>query len=159
MTNLKKIAVLGSMILAIGATSITVFAASGYNTPADAVAGLSGRTVESVIAEKIDSGKTYGKIAIEEDVSIEFKNEMLNMKKNVLAERVQAGTMTQAEADEVLKALEERQLDCDGTGSGEVGQKFGAGFGRKDGIGQGQSKGLGNGQRNGQGGARRGQNN
>ena len=159
MTNLKKIAVLGSMILAIGATSITAFAASDYTTPANAVAGLSGRTVESVIAEKIDSEKTYGKIAIEEGVSIEFKNEMLNMKKDILAEKVKAGTMTQAEADEVIKALEENQLDCDGTGSGEVGQKFGAGFGRKDGNGQGQSKGLGNGQRNGQGIARRGQNN
>ena len=159
MTNLKKIAVLGSMILAIGATSITAFAASDYTTPANAVAGLSGRTVESVIAEKIDSEKTYGKIAIEENVSVEFRNEMINMKKNVLAEKVKAGTITQAEADEVLKALDEKQLDCDGTGSGEVGKNLGAGFGSKDGNGQGQSKALGNGQRNGQGGARRGQNN
>lgn len=144
MLKFKKTIILGAMVLTIGATSLTVFAASKYKTPAEAAAGLTGKTVESVIKEKADTGKTYGTIAKEAGKLTEFKNETLEMKKDILAERVKDGKITQERADEIITALKENQADCDGTGTGRTGQKMGAGFGGNGGgNGGGMGKGLG----------------
>lgn len=146
MTKLKKLVTIGAMVLAIGATSITAFAASAYDSPAEAVSGLTGKTVESVIAERMETKKTYGTIANEAGKLEEFKSEILEIKKAVLAERVKAGTLTQEKADEIIAALEQNQVNCDGTGLGSarMGQKLGAGFGRMNGRGQGRGMGMGN---------------
>jgi len=151
MTKLKTFTALGAIVLAVSAISFTAFAASTYNTPAQAVAGLTGKTEESVIAQKAETGETYGTIASEAGKLEEFKNEMLEIKKDTLAERVAAGTMTQAQADEVLANLTENQATCDGTGSERIGQKSGAGFGMMNGQGQGGGMGQGRGQGNGSG--------
>lgn len=140
MTNLKKIVSLGLIVLTIGATSLTAYAASTYNTPAEAVAGLTGKTVESVIAERSETGKTYGTIANEAGKLTEYKAEILEIKKDSLAERVAAGTLTQERADEIIKAIEENQATCDGTGTAKVGQKQGARFGGMNGNGQGKGQ-------------------
>lgn len=148
MKNFKKIHTLGAIILAIGATSVTAFAASAYRTPADAVAGLTGKSVESVITEKQESNKTYGTMAAEAGKLEEFKAESIEMKKEHLKAKVAAGTMTQEEADAIIKAIEENQEDCDGTGSKGIGQNKGARFGshgKGRGLGQGQGKGQGRG--------------
>lgn len=147
MTKLKKVLAIGTMVLTVSATSLTAFAASKYNTPAEAVAGLTGKTVESVIAERSETGKTYGTIANEAGKLIEFKAEILEIKKDALAEKVAAGTMTQEKADEIIAALEENQINCDGTGAAKIGQKLGVGFGGMNGQGKGQS-GMGRGQGN-----------
>ena len=86
MTNLKKIVSLGLIVLTVGATSLTAYAASTYNTPAEAVAGLTGKTVESVIAERSETGKTYGTIANEAGKLTEYKAEILEIKKDTLTE-------------------------------------------------------------------------
>lgn len=144
MLKFKKTIILGAMVLTIGATSLTAFAASKYNTPAEAAAGLTGKTVESVIEEKTETGKTYGTIAKEAGKLTEFKNEILEMKKDILDEKVKNGIITQERADEIITALKENQANCDGTGSARVGQKMGAGFGGNGGgMGRGQGKGLG----------------
>jgi len=145
MTKLKKITAIGAMVLVIGATSLTAFAASKYNTPAEAAAGLTGKTVESVINERSETGKTYGTIANDAGKLTEFKNEVLQIKKDALAEKVAAGTMTQERADQIITAIEENQANCDGTGSARIGQKMGAGFGGMNGRGQGNGQGRGQG--------------
>ncbi|MHB1485752.1 MAG: DUF2680 domain-containing protein [Saccharofermentanales bacterium] len=147
MKKFKTLTAIGATVLAISAISFTAFAASTYSSPAQAVAGLTGRTEESVIAQKTESGDTYGTIAKEAGKLEEFKDEMLEIKKDALAERVKAGTMTQEQADLILKNIEENQATCDGTGSARIGQKSGAGFGRMN--GQGQGAGTGRGQGNG----------
>ncbi|MDF2595501.1 MAG: hypothetical protein K0R69_1842 [Clostridia bacterium] len=129
MTRLRKTINLGVMTLAIGVVSITAFAASNYNTPAEVVAGLTGKTVESVIAEKSETGETYGSIASKNGKLTEFKAKMIENKKNALAERVTSGTITQEKADEMIAALEENQQGCDGTGANRIGQIQGASFG------------------------------
>jgi len=149
MTKLRKFATLGTMALIIGATSLVALAASAYNTPAEAVAGLTGKSVESIIAEKAETGKTYGTIAKEAGKLEEFKAENLEMKKDILSQKVAAGTMTQEKADEIIAALQENQANCDGTGSAKIGKGQGAGFGKMSGQGKGQGQG--------QGGAGRGQ--
>lgn len=157
MKNLKKIAIIGLIVLAIGAVSITAFAASKYNTPAEAVAGITGRTVESVTGERAESDKTYGSIASDAGKLDEFKAEMLEMKKDRLAELVKEGKITKEKADEIIAAIEKNMENCDGTGSGMVGRKMGAKFGSQgnclgngcgnsgNGIGRGQGRGMGRG--------------
>lgn len=162
MKNFKKVLAIGTMVLTIGATSAAALAASSYNTPAEAVAGLTGRTVDSVAAERADSGNTYGTIASEAGVLDQFKAEILEMKKDRLNARVEAGTMTQERADAIIKAIEENQATCDGTGGARIGQAMGAGFGAGNGTGlgngSGQRLGAGNGAGQGLGtGAGRGQ--
>lgn len=138
MTKLRRFVALGTMVLAIGATSIVTLAASAYNTPAEAVAGLTGKSVESIIAEKAETGKTYGTIAKEAGKLEEFKAENLEMKKMILSKKVAAGAITQGKANEVIAALEKNQANCDGTGSTRIGKAQGVGFGRMNGNGQGQ---------------------
>ncbi len=144
MKKIKNLALVGAMVLAVGATTVTAFAASNYATPAEITAELTGRTIEDVRAERLESGNTYGKMAIDAGKSNEFKSQMLENKKAVLRERVTEGRLTQEEADEILAALEENQTTCDETGSSETGKTLGAGFGGM--MHNGQGKGLGNGQ-------------
>jgi len=148
MTKFKKIVTLSAMVLMVGVTSLTAFAASQYNTTAEAVAGLTGKTVESVIAERSETGKTYGDIADEAGKLTEFKAESIEIKRDALAERVAAGTMTQEKADEIIAVIEKNQIDCDGTGSARIGQKLGAGFGGTNGQGGGNGQGRGRGMGN-----------
>ncbi|WP_019227869.1 DUF2680 domain-containing protein [Sedimentibacter sp. B4] len=152
MTNLKKLAVLGAVVMAIGTTTVTAFAAANFATPAELAAAVTGNTVEEVTEEKLQSGKTYGEIAKDYDSLEEFQSAMLENKIAILQERVEAGTMTQEEADAIIKAIEENQAVCDGTGQARVGQQFGAGFGGMMGNGNAQGRGLGNGLGRGQGG-------
>ena len=141
MKNYKKIAAIGALVFTVAITSLTAFAASAYHSPAEAVAGLTGQTTESVIAQKAETGKTYGTLANEAGVLDQYKTEVLEMKKDILAEKVAAGTMTQEQADEIIAALEENQAVCDGTGSAGIGRQFGAGFGGMNGSGQGRGQG------------------
>ena len=136
MKNFRKVSVIAAIVLVIGATSVTGFAASTYQTPAEAVAGLTGKTVENVIAERQETNKTYGKIAADAGKLNEFKIEKLEMKKDNLNAQVTAGNITQEKADTIVKAIEEQQMNCDGICSEKIGQKEGARFG-SNGLGKG----------------------
>lgn len=136
----KKILTVCVAVAAIAATSVTAFAASAYSTPAEVVAGITGRTEESIVSERQESGKAYGTIAAEAGKLSEFQAEMLELRKENLAAQVAAGTITQARADEILKTIEENQAVCDGTGTARIGQATGAGFG-SSGVGQGLGRG------------------
>lgn len=82
---------------------------------------------------------------------------MLEAKKAILAARVKAGTMTQAQADTIIKAIQTNQLTCDGTGNAKIGQSVNAQFGsggqgqgvnggnRGQGMGRGMGRGMGQG--------------
>lgn len=143
MTNLKKLTVLGAVVLTIGATSVTAYAVSAL-TPAEVAANVTGKTVEEVTAEKFQNGITYGGVAKNYDSLEEFQAAMLENKIAILNERVAEGTMTQEEADEIIEAIKENQAVCDGTGEARIGQSFGAAFGGMMGNVQGQGLGLGN---------------
>ena len=118
MTKFKKIFALTAMVLTISAGSLSVYAASTYNTPAEAVAGLTGRTLESVTTEKSEIGSSYGTIASEAGVLTEFKTEMFEIKKDQLAEQVANGKITQSEADAIVATWQQNQADCTGNGNG-----------------------------------------
>ncbi|WP_296897479.1 DUF2680 domain-containing protein [uncultured Megamonas sp.] len=136
MKNLKKIIITGLLALTVATTA---FAASAYNSPAEIVAGLTGRSVESVIDERHDTGKSFGTIAKEAGKLDEFKTEVLELRKDQLAARVADGRLTQEQADRILASIEERQALCDGDG-------YGCGY-----YGNGNGNGNGDGWRNGGG--------
>ena len=133
MKNFKRIAVIGAILMALGVTSIAALAVSGYSKPAEIVSGLTGKPIESVIAEKTESGKTYGAIANEANKLDEFKAQMLAKKVEILKEKVSNGTMTQERADAIVAALEANQANCDGTCTGGSGAKMGTGNGCRNG--------------------------
>ena len=153
MKKFHKWIVVGMVVLALGATSAIALAASPYDTPAEAVAGITGRTEDSVREERVETGKTYGAIAFEAGKQEEFQAAMNEIREEALATKVEEGQLTQDEADAVLARIQERQAECDGTGSGQQNHEnlglFGQGGqceGVCDGTGQGgQRKGQGNG--------------
>ncbi len=122
----KKLFLISAAVLA--ATSLTAFAAA-YATPAEAVAALTGRTVDSVVEERTETNKTYGEIAAEAGVLDSYRDEVLEIKKERLDELVTDGTITQERADEILAAMETAQETCDGTGGRQIGKTYGVGFG------------------------------
>lgn len=140
MNRIKKIMIAGVVMLTIGVTSVTAFAASDYKTPAELVAGLTGKTVESVMTERQETSKTCGTIAAEAGKLDEFKKENMDMKKENLKQQVAEKKMTQEKANSVIEAMENNQEKCDGSGTAKIGQKEGASFG-SNGLGQGKSNG------------------
>lgn len=140
MKNMKK------MIAVIAVAGVLGTAGAAYaatiKTPADIAAALTGKTVEAVTEERA-SGKTYGTIADDAGKLDEFKAQMLEQKKAILDQKVKDGTLTQAQADEIYNSIKERQATCDGTGSGMIGRRNGAGFGKSSGTGTGRGRGMG----------------
>jgi hypothetical protein len=153
MKGIKKVIALGTMVLTMGAASGAAFAATSYNSPAEAAAALTGKTKASIISERVQSGNTYGKIASEAGVLNEFKSEMLEIRKNKLNTRVQNQTMTQEQADAIIKSIEANQADCDGTHTARIGNAMAAQFGAGSamGKGNGEAQGLAAGARDGKG--------
>ncbi|MGL5087675.1 MAG: DUF2680 domain-containing protein [Clostridium sp.] len=145
MINLKKTMILSAMVLTIGGASVTTFAASNYKTPAEAVAALTSRTVESVTSQKTETGKSYGSIAKEAGVLPEFKAENLEIKKDKINAKVASGKITQEEADALIAKITEKQANCDGTGTEKIGKSNGLGLGSGSGAknGHGQKNGTG----------------
>ena len=144
MKTWKKSTAIGLMVMAISATGVTAFGATQYGTPAETVAAITGRTVESVVTERNETGKTYGVIASEAGKLEEFKVENLPAKKEFLATQVANGSITQEKADAIIAAIEENQISCDGTGSEGIGKENGAKFGSNGrGMGNGSGKGQG----------------
>ncbi|WP_066494813.1 DUF2680 domain-containing protein [Abyssisolibacter fermentans] len=140
-------------VLVIGATTVL---ATSFSTPAEIVGNLTGKTSEEVYEQHIDENKTFGQIAAEEDKLDEFKDQMLENKKAIIEKRVEDGALTQEQADQITKKLEEQIANCDGNGTpSRIGCEYGVGFGRGlNGNGQGQGKGNGIGRGNGKGAGR-----
>ena len=150
MKNVRNIVAAGALTLAMGVTSMTVFAAAKYDTPQDALAGITGKSVEEITEMKVEN-KTYGTIAAEAGKLDEFKAELFEQKKEALQERVTEGKIAQEDADALLERVQEHQALCDGEGNPGEGMMEGAGLqfgnGPKDGNGNGE--GLQNGEGNG----------
>lgn len=156
MKRLFRLAAIGTLALSVGVLGLGSFADSAFKTPAEAVASLTGQSVESVITKRAETGKTYGTIAQDAGKLEEFKKEMLALKKANLDAQVKAGRLTQAQADAIMKAIEENQATCDGTGGARNGQRMGAKFGSNGaglgnggfGCGMGGGRGFGSGLNN-----------
>jgi len=131
----KKLIILSAAAVLLLATSATVFAATSGDSPAEIFARLTNRSTDSVIEQRAQTQQRYGEMAEGAGISQQFKEETTELMQTRLKERVQAGTMTQAQADEVLQRIQENQENCDGdcdnaTGTQGIGGiRFGSGAG------------------------------
>ena len=138
--NIKKVI---AITLAVGVISaMGVVYAATTKTPAEITAGLTGKTVTELNAQR-SGGKTYGAIAKDAGVLDEFKLQMLEQRKVALDQRVKDGTMTQAQADTILSNIKNNQTICDGTGSMRANGQSGGCTGSGDGASQGCGMGSG----------------
>lgn len=145
MENFKKLIAAATIVGILGIVGVASASyATGATTPASIVAGLTGKSVEEVTAQRA-AGKTYGTIANEAGKLAEFKAQTLEQKKIILDQRVKDGNLTQAQADQIYNSIKTNQATCDGTGSAGIGKSNGVGFE------QGMGRGRGAGQRNGGG--------
>ncbi|HEX3032500.1 MAG TPA: DUF2680 domain-containing protein, partial [Bacillota bacterium] len=110
-------------------------------TPAQIAASLTGKTLAAVNEERA-GGKAYGTIAKEAGKLTEFQAQVLEQKKAILDERVKAGSITQAQADQIYAAIKNNQATCAGSGAG-IGRGCGTGFGQGSCGGMGIGRGLG----------------
>ncbi|HVI39178.1 MAG TPA: hypothetical protein VM577_00835 [Anaerovoracaceae bacterium] len=62
------------------------------------------------MAERSETGKTYGTIANDAGKLEEYQTEMLQIKKDVLAEKVAAGLITQERVEGIAAAVENNQI-------------------------------------------------
>lgn len=131
MLKMKKLLAMSTAVLILGVSSSSAFALSDYGSPAEAVAGITGKTLEEVTQERTDTQKPYGNIAKDAGKLDEFKAEMLEIKKERLNQLVADEKITKEKADEITAKITENQANCDGTGDGaKIGQKNGLGFGK-----------------------------
>ena len=133
-------------ILVIG-MSTAAFAAADYQTPAEIVAGLTGKTIDEVRADR-QAGTSYGAQAAKADKLDEFQTERVALCEQNLDQAVVDGKLTQTEADKLLAEMTDRMENCDGTGTGlgqAPGNGIGAGQGICNGTGDGSGRGAGNG--------------
>lgn len=143
MKKFKKAIIIGAIVLGVGASSSTVLAASAYNNPVEALSGITGKTVESVLTEQYETGKSLGVMANEAGKLDEFQKELLEIRKDVLAQRVEAGNLTQQQADQMITSMEGNQAYCYGDGYGGGRGMMGAGYDGRLGHGRGGCGGFG----------------
>lgn len=126
----RKATVVILVVLALLATSFTAFAYT-VSSPAEILAGLTGKSVEEVTDERYETGLTYGQMAYDEGLWEEYNEKMLESKKAYLDEKVKDGTITQEQADEIYENMLLRQENCaaNGTGGGCGGGMMGFGGG------------------------------
>lgn len=141
MKNLRKTMTAITFVAALSVTSITAFAAT-YGSPAEAAAGLTGKSLETVLSEHWN-GTSYGSMAEEAGKLEEFKTAVYELHEERLKQDVADGRISQEDADEILERIKERQADCDGTGTRDGSFRRGGGMGRGRGNGNGIGRGQG----------------
>lgn len=141
----RKATVVILVVLALLATSFTAFAYT-VSSPAEILAGLTGKSVEEVTDERYETGLSYGQMAYDEGLWEEYNDKMLESKKAYLDEKVKDGTITQEQADDIYENMLLRQEYCaaNGTGGGFGGcgggmMGFGGGRGCGGGFGGGRN--------------------
>jgi len=143
MKKIRNIVAASALTLAMGVTSLTVFAAAKYDSPQEALAGITGKTIEEITEERFDEDKTYGEIAAEAGKLDEYKEELFEQKKEIIEERVAEGSLSRENADEILDRIEDNQATCFGDGERGSGMMGGFGFRFGNGSGGGRGNGFG----------------
>ncbi len=104
MKNLKKLIVCGTAAAVLSLSAMSVFAqpSDTPDNPAQITAEVTGRSVESIIEERKDTGKSFAQIADEAGKLDEFKADMIELRKARLDEAVAEGRISQQRADAIL---------------------------------------------------------
>ncbi|HBL85255.1 MAG: hypothetical protein A2Y17_03410 [Clostridiales bacterium GWF2_38_85] len=130
MKKFRKPLIVLAAVAVLGAISITSIAAGVFGNPAQILADLTSQSADSVEQAKLETGETYGQMAIDAGVFEEFKSALLEERKADIAERVAEGTLTQEQADAIIARIEDRVANCDGTILGRMGNRNALGLGQ-----------------------------
>lgn len=133
---MKNEIIIGVLVVGSLGLGVTTVSALTGQSKAEKLAELTGKSVSEITSERYDNDKTYGEIANENGVLEEFKAYNYEHKKSIVEEKVNNGLLTEEEAKDILKQIEERQANCDGTGN-ENHNGLGLGNGHGQGSGQG----------------------
>jgi hypothetical protein len=136
-------------ITALVLTTAAVALASELKSPVEILSEVSGYPVGD-IQEQRQQGQTYGEMAEDYGKLEEFRQQMIEQKKAILEKRVQEGSLTKEQADEIEKRLGtscnvegDKRLCSQGLGAG-FGMGYGAGrTSQQKGYGQGRQMGFG----------------
>lgn len=140
MKTFKKSLLMGALLTAVAAS--TAFAATSQTTPAEILAGLTGKTTQNIWQERRESGKSFGTMASESGVLGKFQTENREARQARLNEHVAEGRFTKEEAAKIMADFDKRQADCskgDCTSQGKRG-----GMGKNQGLHNNVAKGQGN---------------
>lgn len=97
------------LFFAVEIGSVSVNAAVINKTPASIVAELTGKTLDEVVQESMETGKSYARIAKDNGKLSEYKKEYLKLQESILQDDVTKGYITQAEADTILAEIKASQ--------------------------------------------------
>jgi hypothetical protein len=140
----KTLIAIGIIVIMVVSLTTVAFAAGVLKTPAEIIAGLTGKSVEEVTKARQD-GNSYGEQAQAAGKLEEFQAARLEQYKLRLDQAVKDQKLTQAEADKLYENMKLRLENCDGSCDS---QGSGMGRGLRDGTGSGFGQG---GMRNGRG--------
>ena len=135
---MKKTILTASLLVGILAFSGIAYADT--MTPAQKLSDLTGKSVETLYAEKGD--RRFGAMAAEAGYLEQFKAGMLENKKAMIATRVESGRLTQERADAITQAMLDKQAICDGTGYLGEAPQYGIGYGSQKELSKQLSKGF-----------------
>ena len=121
MKNSKKIAVV-VLVVVILTTSVPVFAAD-FKRPVEIVSELTDQSVECLREQRL-GGEVYGEIAEKYGVRNAFIEQVLEIKKAFLDEKIENDDLTQEEADIIIENI------CSNEKLNSFGKEFSAGFGK-----------------------------
>ena len=136
MKSKKMLVVLTIVTTILVAFASVSFAASIYGSPAEIIAGLTGKTTDEVYAAR-EAGESFGEQAADAEKLEAFQDERLALMQDRLAQLVEDGRLTQVEADARLAQIKEAIESCDGTGA-NAGSGLGGlmgGLGGRGGMG------------------------
>lgn len=139
MKSMKKFIGIALILLICLSIAVPVLAYSSYKTPLEIISTLTSMSQDDIINEK--AKKTFARIAKENNVLDEFKRQMLESKKQIINERIKAGSITDEEGEQILNNVKERQQYCNGEGY-KKWQRQSNGYGRGNGYGKGMGRGI-----------------
>lgn len=149
---MKKIVLYTALVLAL-LFPVAALAADFVN-PAELLSSLTGVSVQELYEKRQQNNETFGQIADEYGVLEQYKAGQIEIKKQIIDERVKSGVITQEQGEQIKKALEDRMAACDGSlgaNRGNIGQQFGGGMKFGGGSGRGMGNGAGMGRMGGRG--------
>lgn len=107
--NIKNTVIAGVLALGVGVTSLTVFAATKYDSPREALSAITGKSMEEIHQLRYEEGLSDVELFETDEQYEEFKNEVLELRKERIQNRVEDGRLSQERANEMINEMEENE--------------------------------------------------
>ena len=115
--KIKNIVMASLLALGVGATTLTVYAQAKYESPREALSGITGKSIEEIHKLRYEDHMAVSDLFETEADYETFKNEIFEQRK----ERVEDGNLSRERADEILKQKQDETFEMRGSGMGSRG--------------------------------------